>query len=96
MSDRLAAAEAALRRRLAGAAPDGTIRFDIAYEGVIRIVDGRVTREDGAADVTIAASLQTFRDMFEGGLSPTAAYMTGRIRIDGDMGRAMKLGQLLG
>ena len=96
MSDKLAAAETALRNRLAGGAPDGTIRFEIEGEGVIRIVDGRVTREDGAADVTIAGSLATFREMFEGGLSPTVAYMTGRIRIDGDMGQAIKLGQLLG
>ena len=96
MSDRLAAAEAALRERLAGEDLSGTVRFEVEDEGVLRIVDCRVTREDGAADVTIAGSLETFREMFEGGLSPMAAYMTGRIRIEGDMGQAMRLGRLLG
>jgi putative sterol carrier protein len=29
-------------------------------------------------------------------LSPTAAYMTGRMKIDGDMNVAMNLSQILG
>ena len=40
--------------------------------------------------------METFHEMFEGELDPTAAFMTGKIKIDGDMGVAMKLGQLLG
>lgn len=95
MSDNLAAAEAALRDRVAGERLDGTVKFDIEDEGTLRVVEGEVTREDGAADVTISGSLDTFREMFDGGLSPTAAFMTGRIRIDGDMGVAMRLGSLL-
>ena len=63
---------------------------------MIRVVDGSVTTEDGDADCTITADPNTFRDMFEGELDPTAAYMTGKIKIDGEMGIAMKLGQLLG
>jgi putative sterol carrier protein len=46
--------------------------------------------------VTISASLDTFREIFDGELSPTAAYMTGRMKIDGDMSAAMKLSQILG
>ncbi|MHA1537876.1 MAG: SCP2 sterol-binding domain-containing protein [Alphaproteobacteria bacterium] len=44
----------------------------------------------------MSAALDTFQDIFDGALSPTAAYMTGRMRIDGDMGLAMKLSQILG
>ncbi|MEM1382694.1 MAG: SCP2 sterol-binding domain-containing protein, partial [Pseudomonadota bacterium] len=40
--------------------------------------------------------LDTLKEMFEGELAPTAAYMTGKIKIEGDMGQAMKLSQFLG
>lgn len=96
MSDKLAAAEAALKEKFAGESLDGTVKFDIEDEGVLRVVDGEVERGDGEADVTISGDLDTFREMFDGELSPTGAYMTGRIRIDGDMGLAMKLSSLLG
>lgn len=95
MSDNLTAAEAALRERVAGASLDGTVKFDIEDEGTLRFADGEVTREDGDADVTIAGSLDTFREMFDGALTPTAAFLTGRIRIDGDMSLAMRLSTLL-
>ena len=95
MSDDLTTAAGALSEKLAGSSFDGSVKFDVAGAGVIRIVDGAVTTEDGAADCTISASMDTFRDMFNGDLDPTAAFMTGKIKIDGDMGVAMKLGQLL-
>ena len=96
MSENLAAAEAALKEKFAGESLDGTVRFDIENEGVLLVVDGDVSQGDGEADTTISGDLDTFRDMFEGELSPTAAYMTGRIKIEGDMGLAMKLSSLLG
>ena len=96
MSENLTAAETALSKRLEGERLEGSIRFDVAGEGVLRVVDGRVTREDGAADATISGSLETFRAIFEGRLSPMTAYMTGRVRIDGDLGTAMRIGQALG
>ena len=96
MSETLNAAADAVRERLSGGGFEGSVKFDVEDEGVIRIVDGDVVTEDGDADVTISASIDTLREMFDGELSPTAAYMTGRIKIDGDMSKAMALGQLLG
>lgn len=96
MSATLEAAAAALQEKLGGAGFDGSIQFTIEDEGTIRVADGTVTTEEGDADCTISASLDTFQDMFNGDLDPTAAFMTGKIKIDGDMGVAMKLGQLLG
>jgi putative sterol carrier protein len=40
--------------------------------------------------------MDTFQELFDGDLDPTAAYMTGKIKIDGDLGQAMKLSQILG
>ena len=96
MSDVIAAAADALRAKISEAGFDGSVKFELSGEGVIRIVDGDVSTEDGDADCTIAADPEVFKDMFDGELDPTAAYMTGKIKVDGDMGVAMKLGQLLG
>ncbi len=96
MSEALQTAAAALRDKFADADFEGSVKFDIEDEGVILVIDGEPRMEDGDADVTISASLDTFREIFDGELSPTAAYLTGRMRIDGDMGLAMKLSQVLG
>ncbi len=100
MNEALEAAAAALREKFTDADFAGTVKFDIEDEGVILVAGGEVGIEDAAgdgdADVTISAALDTFREIFDGALSPTAAYMTGRMRIDGDMGMAMKLSQILG
>ena len=100
MSEALEEAAAALREKFAGADFAGSVKFDIEDEGAILVTDGEVgtgdSPGDNDADVTINAALDTFREIFDGALSPTAAYMTGRMRIDGDMGLAMKLSQILG
>jgi putative sterol carrier protein len=43
----------------------------------------------------MTASTDTFRGILEGDVNPTMAFMSGRLKIDGDMGLAMKLGTLL-
>lgn len=96
MSDALEAAAAALREKIGGAGLDGSVKFAIEDEGAITVNGSDVTTEDGDAACTISASMDTFQDLFAGELDPTAAYMTGKIKIEGDMGIAMKLGQILG
>lgn len=96
MSDALNAAAAALQEKLGSAGFDGSVKFAIEDEGAITVADGAVSTEDNDADCTISASMDTFQELFAGDLDPTAAFMTGKIKIDGDMGVAMKLGQLLG
>ncbi len=100
MGKALEAAAEALRARLTDEPFDGTAHFEIEDEGVIRVEGAEVsTGADPAADlpdVTITATLETFRAVFEGALSPATAFMTGRMRVAGDIGTALKLGQLLG
>ncbi|MEM7507065.1 MAG: SCP2 sterol-binding domain-containing protein [Pseudomonadota bacterium] len=96
MSDVKDAATKLLEMKVAETGFDGSVKFDIEDEGVIRIADGAVTQEDGDADCTISASMDVLRELFDGDLSPTAAFMSGKIKIDGDMGVAMKMSQLLG
>jgi putative sterol carrier protein len=72
--------------------------FDIEGAGVwkVDVTDAGVEVTEGGtdADVTIRASEDTFRAIAEGKQNPTTAYMTGKLKIDGDMGAAMKLQKL--
>ena len=46
------------------------------------------------ADCTISVSEDNFQRLVSGDLSPTTAYMTGKLKIKGDIGAAMKLQKL--
>lgn len=95
MSDAVSAAVAALNERLAGGSLDGSLKIVIADEGAVMIDADGARVGDGEADCTLTADADTFRDMLEGNLDPTGAFMSGRLGIDGDMGLAMKLASLL-
>jgi putative sterol carrier protein len=72
--------------------------FDIdgAGQWKVDVQDGTLNVSEGAgdADVTISASEETFTRIATGELNPTSAYMSGKIKIKGDMGAAMKLQKL--
>ena len=95
MSEKLQAAAEALRGKIEGSGFQGSVKFDVADAGVIRVKNEEVITDDGPADCTISAAMETFEEMFQGDLDPTAAFMTGKIRIEGDMGAAMRLAQIL-
>ena len=69
--------------------------FDIEGEGqwLVAVADGKitVTEGEGDADATITTSGETFEKIVAGEQNPTTAYMTGKLKIKGDMGAAMKL-----
>jgi putative sterol carrier protein len=72
--------------------------FDIDGEGqwLVDVRDGglTVTEGTGDADVTITTSSDTFAEIVAGQQNPTTAYMTGKLKIKGDMGAALKLQKL--
>jgi putative sterol carrier protein len=72
-----------------------TYVFDIEGAGAWRvaIADGaiEVTEGGGDADCTFSASEESFEKIVAGEQNPTTAYMTGKLKIKGDMGAAMKL-----
>jgi putative sterol carrier protein len=96
MSSVIDAAVDAIAGKLGGAF-DGSAKFVIRGEGAV-IVDGagvRAATEQDEADVTMIADADTFQDILAGNLNPTAAFMSGRLKLEGDMGTAMKLGSAL-
>lgn len=94
MSDILTAAVAALSEKITGGF-DGTAKFVIEGEGSIIIDDSGARAGDDDADVTLTADADTFQDILSGALNPTSAFMTGKLSVDGDMGKAMALGAIL-
>jgi putative sterol carrier protein len=82
--------------RIAGM--NNTYVFDIEGAGTwkVAIADGviEVTEGAGDADVTFSSSEESFEKIVAGEQNPTTAYMTGKLKIKGDMGAAMKLQKL--
>ena len=81
----------ALKEKMSNTSFEGSAKFEIESEGSIVISEGSVYASDDPADVTFTASVQIFEEIFNGELEPTAAFMTGKLKIDGDMGTAMRL-----
>jgi putative sterol carrier protein len=72
--------------------------FDIEGAGqwTVTVEEGSVSVAEGVGetDVTISASQEVFEKIIAGEQNPTSAYMTGKLKIKGDMGAAMKLQKL--
>ena len=94
MSDVISGAVAALSQKL-GSGFDGVARFDIQGEGSIVVDRDGVRAGNDEADVVLSADAGTFRDILEGNLNATSAFMSGKLSIEGDMSQAMKLGTAL-
>lgn len=73
--------------------PGKKVKFDFGDAGKIFLdgAAGKVSADDAAADTTIKVKLEDFVDMAGGKLDPTAAFMQGKLRVEGDMGVAMQL-----
>ena len=76
----------------------GTIKFVIDDTTVF--VDGTgakniVSSSNEEADCTISTSAIALRDMQSGNLNPMTAVMSGKVKISGDMGLAMKVQSLM-
>ena len=72
--------------------------FDIEGAGTwtVKVADGAVTVDEGdtGGDCAISTAAETFEKIVKGEQNPTAAYMSGKLKIKGDMGAAMKLQKL--
>ena len=75
-----------------------TYRFEIDGAGawMVDVDNGHVSVSENGddADCTISASSDTFMKIARGEQNPTAAYMSGKLKVKGDMGQAMKLQKL--
>ena len=82
--------------KTAGMTNSYVFEIDGAGEWKVDVDDGTVTVTEGGgdADAVISASEETFQKIVAGEQNATSAYMTGKLKIKGDMGAAMKLQKL--
>lgn len=78
---------------------DNSYLFKVTDEGewLVEVRNGVVTVSDGAgrtADVTIEVSSAVFDRIASGQQNPATAYMTGKLKVSGDMNVALKLQKL--
>jgi putative sterol carrier protein len=74
--------------------------FDVTGEGVwlVRLHEGKLTvseNPDGAGDVRFTLSSETFDRITERKQNPMVAYMTGKVKVSGDIGAATDLQKIL-
>ena len=69
--------------------------LDLKGEGFIHINGTSVTNDDAPADCTVIVSKADLEAIAQGALDPTTAFMTGKLKINGDMSVAMALQPLL-
>ena len=75
----------------------GSIKWVVDSQIVLMSPESNeVTDEDGDAACTITTDMETFKGMYDKSVSPQAAFMTGKIKIAGDMGIALKLQSVIG
>ncbi|MBK5925930.1 SCP2 sterol-binding domain-containing protein [Rhodobaculum claviforme] len=95
MGEIMEQAVAAMRAKF-GDGVDGSAKFVIGDLGAVIVDQSGVHAGDGPAQVTLSAEAETFRAILEGDLSPTIAFMSGRLSVEGDMGLALKLANRMG
>jgi putative sterol carrier protein len=71
------------------------VALDLGETGIIHADGQTVGNTDEPADCRISLSADNLEALIEGRLDPTMAYMTGQLRVDGDMGLALQLAQAL-
>ena len=73
--------------------PGKTVKIDFGDEGAILLdgVNSLVSETDGAADTTIKVSWDDWQALAAGTLDGMTAFMTGKLKVEGDMGNAMQL-----
>lgn len=83
------------------ASKGGSIKSKIKFqfdEGFIFLDDtvspAVVSNDDLNADCVVKVSISNFEKLMSGDLNPTGAFMMGKLKVDGDMGVAMKLSSL--
>lgn len=84
-----------MRDRVATAEFENVLKFDCGEDGVLVINRDQVSVADMDADCTITVNKKNLKKLLTGKLSPTVAFMTGKVKIQGDMSVALRITSLI-
>ena len=70
----------------------GSVKF-VVDDNVVMIDgnSGEITSDDNEATCTISTDAETMQSIMDGSSSPQAAFMTGKLKVAGDMSIALKV-----
>ena len=82
--------------RLAGISSTYLFEIEGAETWLVAVDNGKVTVSAGEheADATLITNEKTFLEIIRGERNPMTAYLTGKVKVKGDMGALMKLQSL--
>jgi putative sterol carrier protein len=76
---------------------NATVQFDLTGEGgdkyFVEIAEGKINTGKGTTDdptATIHMEAEDYKNMISGDLNPVTAFMTGKIKVEGDLNTVMK------
>lgn len=82
---------------------NASVVFNLSGEGggawTVSVADGKCDVQEGAADsptATINMAAEDYKAMTSGKLNPMMAFMSGKIKVDGDLNTVMKFQTLFG
>jgi putative sterol carrier protein len=80
---------------------DATVQFDLSGDGggqyYVQVANGTVKAEKGTADsptATIHMDADDYKKMIAGELNPVTAFMSQKIKVEGDLNTVMKFQNL--
>lgn len=96
----LEACTAAIRTKVGtDSALAATLKFDCGADGVIYIdaksTPNTVSNNDSEAQCTVGITLDNLNALLAGDLDPTTGFMTGKLKVTGDMSVAMRLQRVI-
>jgi putative sterol carrier protein len=74
--------------------PGKRVKIDFGGDEGVLMLDGaanQVTEDDGVADTTLKVSWDDWQALADGKLDGMTAFMTGKLKVEGDMSNAMQL-----
>lgn len=73
----------------------GTVRLVMPDIGALWVDETGARISDDAAEITLTARSEVFHNIVTGTQNPATAFMTGKLKVDGNPMRALKIGEIL-
>ena len=73
----------------------GSVRLEMPDLATFYVDDTGATLSDRDADITLTAKAAVFRDIAMGEQNPATAFMTRKLKVDGNPMKALKIGEIL-